>query len=302
MAFPRSRDGRGRRVLAAACAAALCVAAAVVSATRTAAASVTGIAALAVSTAASPARILLARHGESVFNRDGIFHGSLRGVMKGPKLTRLGHRQAKELGRSLLRHCGSMSNASVFVSPLKRARQTWDGLRDEVDIPKERAMAWMELREIDLFEWEGRPKAEIQAEYPEQWRMWLQEPWHMEMASGMRPVPLLLARAAGVWARLCMEARRAGAGSTTLVVAHGGLNRAVLLKALGLPDEGYGDPVYRFPNCGVAEVEVAPSERGIPGASRWRWLIGNGSEPSPWLEASSERARLRRPESSTEPS
>lgn len=227
-------------------------------------------------------RILLVRHGESEFNRDGRFQGSLRGIMQGPKLTKLGHRQAKELGRLLEANCGSLADASVKVSPLRRARQTWKRIKSRLDIPGSKADAWGELREIDLFEWEGQTMEAIASQYPEQWRRWLEEPWNMELASGIRPVTLLLQRAMGVWTRLCMETPE---GGTVLVVAHGALNRAVLLKALRLPDEAYADPVFRFPNCGAAELEVLPSQEGMPSATRWRWLA---SPPAIVSQAGSE--------------
>ena len=80
------------------------------------------------------------------------------------------------------------------------------------------------------------------------------------------------------------------------VVAHGGLNRAVLMNAMELPVETYGDPSLRFPNCGVAELEVAAtplgagSRCGLPRASRWRWLASasagtagvTSAVPQPW--------------------
>lgn len=246
-------------------------------------------------------RVLLVRHGESVFNRDGRFQGSLKGIMRGPRLTKLGHQQARKLGQVLQEHYGrSLANASVRVSPLRRARQTWNRIRGRVGIPDKNAEAWQELREIDLFEWEGRTMKDISTEYPEQWQVWLTEPWKMELASGVRPVQLLLARAAAVWSRLCKETP---AGGTTLVVAHGGLNRAVLLKALGLPDSAYGDPAFRFPNCGAAELDLGPAHGGSgpPSALRWRWLRAPEGEPAEngcgtpaagqWRSAQAERVR-----------
>eukprot|EP00931_Biecheleriopsis_adriatica_P123523 TRINITY_DN98572_c0_g1_i1.p1 TRINITY_DN98572_c0_g1~~TRINITY_DN98572_c0_g1_i1.p1 ORF type:complete len:358 (+),score=56.84 TRINITY_DN98572_c0_g1_i1:106-1074(+) len=260
-------------------------------------------------------RILLVRHGESVFNRDGRFQGSLRGVMKGPKLTRLGCKQAKQLGRALRELCGGPhglggESVRVRVSPLRRARQTWRRIRRRAGLrraARRTAEAWGELREIDLFEWEGRTKEEIAGKFPEQWQRWVSEPWKLRLASGIRPVRLLLARAVGVWARLGMETPP---GGTTLVIAHGALNKAILMEALVLPAEAYCDPLLQFGNCAAAELEIPGSEGDedqegedsdfeVPKATRWRWLYRANSdaktarEPWEWRDAAEERKRYQ---------
>lgn len=198
--------------------------------------------------------------------------------MQGPKLTRMGHQQARRLGKTLS-DLYDLKNATVRVSPLRRARQTWRHIRSKLGISRWRAQAWGELREIDLFEWEGRAMKDIASTYPEQWQKWKFEPWNMELESGIRPVPLLLVRAAAVWARLCYETPQ---GGTTLVVAHGALNKAVLIKALGVPDVAYRDSIFQFSNCAVAEVEIGDvaTTTGLPGVSRWRWLCSDTSEVS----------------------
>jgi broad specificity phosphatase PhoE len=58
--------------------------------------------------------LLLTRHGESVFNRDGL------SPMDSP-LTELGHEQARLLGAWLAEH---ETVTAFYASPLRRARQT----------------------------------------------------------------------------------------------------------------------------------------------------------------------------------
>eukprot|EP00971_Amphidinium_carterae_P196283 3894577-Amphidinium_carterae.1 len=96
------------------------------------------------------ARLLLIRHGQSEYNRDGRFQGSLRGVMRGPKLTRTGHQQARTVG-DLISARGDVHEYRAVVSPLRRARQTWRHVKRRLGDPALGEEAWNELREIDFF-------------------------------------------------------------------------------------------------------------------------------------------------------
>jgi len=241
------------------------------------------------------ARLLLIRHGESEYNRDGRFQGSLRGVMRGPKLTRLGHQQARTVG-DLIHARGDVDEYRALVSPLRRARQTWRHVKRRLGNPALGEEAWNELREIDFFEWEGRMKEDIRQEDAERWRMWVEEPWDLQLPSGAKPVQMVIERAAAVWMRLSREAKR---GSTTVVTAHGALLRGVLLSALGLPPQAWRHPDLAYGNCAVAELELKVSEddQQQPVLQRWRWFCGvpggEGGECGPWLEVAAFKERVR---------
>jgi broad specificity phosphatase PhoE len=102
-------------------------------------------------------RVVLVRHGETEWSRDGRHTG--RTDMP---LTGRGREQARQAGRALR----GMEFALVLVSPLRRARETLElaGLRGPAEVCDD-------LREWDYGEFEGRTTPEIRAERPG-WSLW----------------------------------------------------------------------------------------------------------------------------------
>jgi broad specificity phosphatase PhoE len=160
--------------------------------------------------------ILLARHGETDWNRDNRFQGRAD-----PPLNAAGRKQARALAEAL----SGEPLAAVYTSPLRRASETAEivaaphGLRVEpVD----------GLREVDVGSWEGLTRADLEQRQPEQFRRWLvehEQGWedgetYEEM--GRRVLPALLALA---------ERHR---GERVLAVTHGGPIRAAIAAAEGI--------------------------------------------------------------------
>jgi probable phosphoglycerate mutase len=104
----------------------------------------------------SPQEILLVRHGETEWSRDGR-HTSRTDL----PLTEVGEKQAEQLGSAL----AGRSFALVLTSPLRRARRTCElaGLTNAEPVD--------DLRELDYGRYEGRTTAGIQAEVPG-WTVW----------------------------------------------------------------------------------------------------------------------------------
>jgi 2,3-bisphosphoglycerate-dependent phosphoglycerate mutase len=105
--------------------------------------------------------ILLARHGETDWNRDNRFQGHAD-----PPLNETGRTQARALAKTL---AGEPLSA-VYTSPLRRAAETAEtvaavhGLDVEVDDG---------LREVDVGSWEGLTRAELEEHYPAQFGRWV---------------------------------------------------------------------------------------------------------------------------------
>jgi alpha-ribazole phosphatase/probable phosphoglycerate mutase len=87
-----------------------------------------------------------------------------------------------------------------------------------------------ELRELHIGNWEGKTWQEVQSTYPEQWQARLNDIVHfrvpggeslLDMAQRVRPV--------------INELVAAHFGEELLVVGHGGVNRVILLDAIGAP-------------------------------------------------------------------
>lgn len=85
-----------------------------------------------------------------------------------------------------------------------------------------------ELRELHIGEWEGRTWQELQAAYPKQWQARLDDIVHYRVPGGESLLDL-----AGRVRPVIGEIVAAHPGEEVLVVGHGGLNRVILLDAIG---------------------------------------------------------------------
>ena len=125
-------------------------------------------------------RYLILRHGQTDHNREGIIQGSSDVSV----LTDQGVAQAQAAGTALAQ-LTDLTIARTFLSPLTRAQQTFELLRDGCALPAPTTLD--DLREIDLHSWEGREKAQLQIECPAAYAAWESDPTAMEV-DGRRPL------------------------------------------------------------------------------------------------------------------
>jgi broad specificity phosphatase PhoE len=156
--------------------------------------------------------ILLARHGETDWNREGRFQGHAD-----PPLNETGRAQAAELAAEL----AGIRFAAVYSSPLRRALETAELVAAAHGLGP---VAIDALREVDVGSWQGLTRAEIGVRFPEQLSRWLDyaQGWedgesYEEM--GRRVVSALL------------ELASAHEGKRVLAVTHGGPIRAAFAFA-----------------------------------------------------------------------
>lgn len=89
-----------------------------------------------------------------------------------------------------------------------------------------------DLRELNIGKWQGKTWRDLQDEYPEEWQARLDDIVHYQVPGGES----LLEMAERV--RQAMGAIVAAhPGEEVLVVGHGGVNRVILLDAIGAPLE-----------------------------------------------------------------
>jgi probable phosphoglycerate mutase len=159
-----------------------------------------------------PTTLLLARHGETDWNREHRWQGHAD-----PPLNDVGREQARQLVGLL---AGTRLDA-VYSSEHRRARDTAavDGLANEL-----RVVALPALREIDVGEWSGLTSTEIQARFPDGWIRhsegedgWERGESHSEMSARI--------------ARAATEIAAAHPDGQVLCVLHGGVIRALLARA-----------------------------------------------------------------------
>jgi len=87
-----------------------------------------------------------------------------------------------------------------------------------------------ELRELHIGKWEGKTWQQLQNKYPKEWQARLDDIVHYRVPGGES----LLDMATRVRAALA-KIVAAHPGEEILIVGHGGVNRVILLDAIGAP-------------------------------------------------------------------
>ncbi len=166
----------------------------------------------------APTLIFLIRHGEVVRADTRRFIGHMD-----VPLSLRGEQQCLEQAKTL-REVGL---AAVFSSDLARARRSAEIIAAPhglvpIEVPA--------LREMSMGRWDGLTAAEIQEREPAAFAEWMARVGEFPFPEG-ESVADLLARAWPAFASLVDD----HAGRAIAVVAHGGTNRALLCRALGVP-------------------------------------------------------------------
>lgn len=116
---------------------------------------------------------------------------------------------------------------AVYSSDLERARRSGEIIGAPHGLTP---MPVPALREMAMGRWEGLTAEEIREREPEAFRNWMSRVGEFPFPEG-ESVPDLIARAGPAFDRIVAGA----AGGAVVIVAHGGTNRALLCRALGLP-------------------------------------------------------------------
>ena len=182
------------------------------------------------------ATLLLARHGETDWNRDGRWQGQAD-----PPLNEAGRRQAAELAATLA------GVDAIYSSDLARARETAAIVAATL---ARRVRTDPRLREVDIGEWSGLRTDEIERRFPagyRRWATWESHGWtdgesYEEMA-----------------ARVLEAIREIGSrhrGGRVLVVTHGGPIRTIEAHLRGVELREARRLVRVVDNCSLAEIAV----------------------------------------------
>ncbi|ALR06442.1 histidine phosphatase family protein [Xylella fastidiosa subsp. pauca] len=165
-------------------------------------------------------RILLARHGETLWNAEGRYQGQID-----IPLSSVGEAQARALGERLR----DVVIARAVASPLVRAQYT-----AQLALGESRAAQLLiesDLKEISHGDWEGLLDTEIHAMDPTRLHAWRKAPETVIMPNG-ESLHQVLERS---WRGLTTAAVGLGIDDILLVVAHDAVNRVILCRVLGLP-------------------------------------------------------------------
>jgi len=184
--------------------------------------------------------ILLARHGETDWNREGRFQG-----WADPPLNATGRAQAVDLSVQLM----AEELAAVYSSPLRRAYETAEVVAASRGLEPVTVDA---LREVDVGSWSGLSRAEIEQRFPEQYARWLDYGRGWEDGETYEQ---MVDRVVGALQELA-EARD---GQRILAVTHGGPMRAASAFADRL---SYAEARRRSPVVGNTAVLEFAVEAG----------------------------------------
>ena len=160
-------------------------------------------------------RLLLARHGETDWNRIGRWQGQAD-----PPLNETGRRQAAELAERLV----GKGISAIHTSDLLRASETARVVADRLGLTVDEDPG---LREIDVGSWSGLTRADVEEQFPEGFARWQAG----QIGHDGETSEELTERVVGTVERI----GNAHPGETVLLVTHGGAIRALRRHAAGDP-------------------------------------------------------------------
>ncbi|XP_057805158.1 probable 2-carboxy-D-arabinitol-1-phosphatase [Salvia miltiorrhiza] len=188
-------------------------------------------------------RVVLVRHGQSTWNAEGRIQGSSDFSV----LTQKGESQAETSRLMLL----DDSFDVCFSSPLIRSKRTaeiiWSSRGEEI-------ITDSNLREIDLYSFQGLLKNEGKAKYGAAFRQWQIDAPNFNI-DGHYPVRELWSRARSCWTKILTHESK-----SILVVAHNAVNQALVATAIGLGTEYFR--ILLQSNCGVSVLDFTPNPEG----------------------------------------
>ena len=199
-------------------------------------------------------RLLLVRHGETDWNRDGRFQGQID-----IPLNENGHRQAAQAGEFLK----NIQIDAAVTSSMLRPKETAEGiLRHHPNVVLETTE---HLWEISHGEWEGKLESEIEAGYPGLLGKWQSQPEMVQMPAGEN-LNDVWKRAKTGWGSIVgaySEIETSdGRAPTVMVVAHDAINKAILCQVLGLDPKSFWQ--FKQGNGAVSVIDYHGGPDSVP--------------------------------------
>lgn len=169
-------------------------------------------------------RLLLVRHGETNWNREGRFQGQID-----IPLNENGQRQAQQAGEFLK----SVQIDAAVTSSMSRPKETAEWILKHH--PGVELQGREDLWEISHGTWEGKLEAEIRAMDGALLDAWQAKPETVQMPEGEN-LNDVFQRAIVGWNEIVTQAKP---GTTILVVAHDAINKAILCHVAGVGPESF---------------------------------------------------------------
>ena len=174
-------------------------------------------------------RVIIVRHGQSTYNAQK----KIQGRSDKSVLTDKGISDAQQVGQTL----SNLKIDTFYCSPLQRAKQTAETIHQQLTNAPE-LQPTEQLMEIDLPLWEEMKKDEVMSKFADEYQQWKSEPENFKMMVDGKehyPVGSLYKQAQEFWA----EAIAKNKDKTILIVAHNGINRCLIMSAIGMSVDRY---------------------------------------------------------------
>jgi phosphoserine phosphatase len=199
-------------------------------------------------------RLLLVRHGETDWNRDGRFQGQID-----VPLNETGKRQGAQAGEFLK----AVTIDAAISSSMLRPKETADEiLKFHPNVTLETTE---QLWEISHGEWEGMYEAAIETGYPGLLAQWQSQPETVQMPGGEN-LEDVWARAKVGWQSIVAAygeaSAEAASAPTVLVVAHDAINKAILCQLFGLGPEKFWQ--FKQGNGAVSVIDYPGGPDSMP--------------------------------------
>jgi len=175
-------------------------------------------------------RAIIVRHGQSTYNAQK----KIQGRCDESVLTDQGRADAQTVRETLK----GLKVDAFYHSPLQRASQTAAIIHQYLDNPPPRQTS-EKLMEIDLPLWEKLDKKHVSENFAEDYRIWKHRPHEFRMVlsdlTEHFPVLSLYEQARQFWQEVLSQ----HSGETIVIVAHNGINRCLIMSAIGIAPERY---------------------------------------------------------------
>jgi probable phosphoglycerate mutase len=176
--------------------------------------------------------LYLIRHGATTLSAEDRFAGATDVALSDE-----GRRQVSGLAARLV----DDEIVAVYASPMQRTRETAQILAQPFGLTPELRDG---LREINHGRWEQRTRAEVEAEFGEEYAAWELDPLTFAPEGGESGL-MVLARALPVIRAIVLR----HPGQNVVVVSHKATIRLIISSLLGFDARGYRDRLDQHPAC-----------------------------------------------------
>ena len=186
-------------------------------------------------------RIIMVRHGETDWNKEGRFQGQID-----IPLNENGKIQAKQASEYLKEISFNKAYSSSMVRPFETAKIILD---NDLKINK-----IDNLKEISHGLWEGKLEKEIKAKWPKLLDDWHHTPENVIMPEG-ESIREVAKRSISAWESICAAQED---NDITLLVAHDAVNKTLICHMLGLDFSNIW--MIKQGNGGITVIDISEEE------------------------------------------